>query len=51
MMALPFLTLAGAVLAAAFGRRDWSLAGWGLTAVLLLALFAAHATDPLDLQF
>lgn len=51
MMALPFLTLFGALIAACLGRRSWSMALWALTLVLLMTLFRLHATDSLPLQF
>lgn len=51
MMALPFLTLFGALLAAYFRYRAWSIGLWAVTLMLLLTLFRLHATDPLSLQF
>lgn len=51
MMALPFLTLFGALIAASFNYRSWSIALWGITLILLLTLFRLHATDALSLQF
>lgn len=51
MMALPFLTLFGALVAAYFSYRSWSIGLWIITLILLLTLFRLHATDSLSLQF
>lgn len=51
MMALPFLTVFGALIAAYFNHRSWSIALWIVSLGLLLMLFKLHATDPLSLQF
>lgn len=51
MMALPFMTLFEALIAAYFSYRAWSIFLWMITLILLLALFRWHATDPLSLQF
>lgn len=51
MMALPFLTVAAGMAAAAGGRSRLSLALWIASLAILLVLFRLHATDPLDLQF
>lgn len=51
MMVLPFITIGAALIAAVRGNRSMSIGLWFLSLAILLALFAYHATDPLDLQF
>lgn len=51
MMVLPFVGFAGAVGAILAGRRDVALGLWSASLVGTLALFAAHATDSLQLSF
>jgi hypothetical protein len=49
MMSLPFFGLFAALIFAAIGRRGLAVALWLASMAVLLALFRAHATDPLNL--
>jgi hypothetical protein len=51
MMVLPFVCLAGAAAAILAGQRGLALGLWAIALVGTLALFAAHATDTLQLSF
>lgn len=51
MMVLPFLGFAAGAGAALLGRRRLALAAWGVSLVVTLALFRAHVTDALPLDF
>ncbi len=50
-MALPFATLALALFFTWREMRGAALAGWGVSLLLLLALFRWHATAPLNLSW
>jgi Family of unknown function (DUF5993) len=51
MMALPFVTLAAALLLCNARQRAAAITVWALSLVLILAIFGAHATDVLPLAF
>lgn len=49
MMSLPFFGLFAALVLLGLGHRRPAMAVWGLSIVVLLALYHAHATDTLDI--
>ncbi|KMO36228.1 membrane protein [Methylobacterium variabile] len=51
MMVLPFIGLAAAVATILAGRRGLAVGLWLASLIGTLALFAAHATDTLQLSF
>lgn len=51
MMVLPFLGFAGGVGAALMGRRGMAIVAWAVSLAVTLALFRAHVTDALPLDF
>lgn len=51
MMVLPFVGLAASVGTVLMGRRGWAVGLWLASLIGTLALFAAHATDTLQLSF
>jgi|GEM_PF-6412854 len=51
MMVAPFLVAFLAMIAIIYDRPAVGISLWLLTVGMLLGLFAAHATDPLALQF
>jgi len=50
-MFVPFLIALLGALGILYGRRQASLAAWGLLVVITLVWFRHHATDPLQLAF
>jgi len=50
MMTLPFFTAFAAFAAAWTGRRGAAILLWAVSLALMLALFALHATDALDID-
>ena len=50
MMTLPFFTAFAAFAAAWTGRRGAAVLLWAVSLALMLALFALHATDALDID-
>lgn len=51
MMVLPFVGFAGSAVAVLSGRRGLALGLWLASLVGTLALFGAHATSALQLDF